>query len=81
MAIVTLSANSWDNSNEQTVTVSGVTSTSGILVSPVPTYIEQYISFGIYAISQTSNEITFKCTEIPDVDISVNIAFWEGTNS
>ena len=78
MTIVTLSANSWDNSNEQTVTVSGVTSTSGILASPVPTYIEQYADCGIYAIGQTSNTVTFKCIDVPEVDLSVNVAFWEG---
>lgn len=81
MTTITLSTNAWDNSNEQTVTVSGVTSTSGILVSPVPTYIDQYSDCGIYAISQAANVLTFKCDEVPDVDISVNIAFWEGANS
>lgn len=81
MAIVTLSANSWDNSNEQTVTVSGVTSTSGILVSPIPAYIDQYSDCGVYAISQATNALTFECDEVPDVDISVNIAFWGGDNS
>lgn len=81
MTTITLSTNAWDNSNEQEATVSGITTTSGILVSPVPTYIEQYSDCRVYAISQAANVLTFKCGEVPDVDISVNIAFWEGANS
>ena len=80
MTIITLASTDWDNSNQQSVTVSGITSTSGILASPVPAYIEYYADYGIYAISQAANNITFKCGEIPKSDIQVNIAFWEGAN-
>ena len=77
MTTVTLSADDWDNSNEQEVIVSGITSTCGVLASPVPTYIQSYADYGVYALSQATNTITFKCREIPDADIPVNIAWWE----
>ena len=81
MTSITLPYLNWDNSNQQTITISGITSTSGILVSPVPSYIEYYADYGIYAIEQSTNAVTFKCIEVPDTDISVNVAYWEGANS
>ena len=77
---VILTSLGWDSNNEQTVSVSDITADSGILVSPAPAYIEYYANYGVYAIGQATNSITFKCGEIPESDIQVNIAFWEGVN-
>lgn len=77
---VILTSSAWDSNNEQTVSVSDITADSGVLVSPVPAYIEYYADYRVYAISQAANSITFKCGEIPESDIQVNIAFWEGDN-
>ena len=68
----------WESSNNTiAVTVSGITATSNILVSPAPLSIDDYTACKVFALSQASNTLTFKCTTIPSVDISVNIAYWE----
>lgn len=73
-----LIASDWDSEAfSQTITVSGITQTCGILVSANPQYIADYCNFGIFADSQGENVITFMCNEIPDVDIEINIAYWE----
>ena len=76
---VVLTSLDWDSNNEQTVSVSGITADSGILVSPVPSQLDIYGDNGVYAISQAEDSLTFKCNDIPDVDISVNVAYWEVT--
>ena len=76
---VILTSLGWDSNNEQMVSVSGITADSGILVSPAPTQIEVYVDSGIYALSQANNSLTFRCNDIPDIDVVVNIAYWEVT--
>ena len=78
-SMVILTSLGWNSNNEQTVSVSGITADSGILVSPAPTQIEVYVGSGIYALSQANNSITFRCNDIPDIDVVVNIAYWEVT--
>lgn len=68
----------WDSSNNTIdATVSGITASSNILVSPAPLSIDDYTTCKVFALSQAPNTLTFKCTTIPSVDISVNIAYWE----
>lgn len=75
---VTLDHTLWDSSNNTiAVTVSGITASSNILVSPAPLSIDDYTTCKVFALSQAPNTLTFKCTTIPSVDISVNIAYWE----
>lgn len=76
---VILTSLGWNSNNEQTVSVSGITADSGILVSPAPTQLEVYVGSGIYALSQANNSLTFRCNDIPDIDVVVNIAYWEVT--
>jgi hypothetical protein len=74
---ITLDHTLWDSSNTIDVTVSGISANSNILVAPAPLSIDDYTSCRVYALSQATNTIIFKCATIPSVDISVNIAFWE----
>lgn len=75
---ITLDYTDWDSTdNTIDVTVSGITSTSKIIVSPDPLNISDYLECNIYALSQGTNILIFKCTVIPEVDIAVNIAYWE----
>lgn len=71
-ATVSLAANSW-SSKSQTATVSGVTSTSILIVSAAPESYSAWLAAGIYASSQGTNTITFTCNEVPTVAISANV--------
>lgn len=61
------------SSNQQTVTVSGVTSSNYIVVSPAPASYEAYCEAGIYCSAQGSNSLTFKCDTVPSAALTVNI--------
>lgn len=61
------------SSNQQTVTVSGVTSSNYIVVSPAPASYEAYCEAGIYCSAQGSNSLTFNCDTVPSTALTVNI--------
>ena len=67
-----LSKNNW-STNEQTITVAGVTVSNILLISPDNNSTSAWSNFGIVAYSQTINSITFKCNAIPNIDITANI--------
>lgn len=69
---ITLTAAGWSNGS-QTVTVTGMTATGVVLVSPDPTDQSAYTSAGIIATSQSTDSITFTATSTPSADIDVNI--------
>ena len=70
----TLAQLDWNVSTlEQTITVNGVTTTNAVIVSPDANDIEAYAESGIYCSAQGTDSLTFKCGEIPNVDIDVNI--------
>ena len=60
-------------SNQQTVTVSGVTSSNYIVVSPAPASYDAYCEAGIYCSAQGANSLTFKCDTAPSSSLTVNI--------
>lgn len=62
-----------DGTYTQTVSVSGVTATNDILVSPTNDYKETYNNMACEAISQGDNSITFKCTDPEDVNIVIGV--------
>ena len=74
---LTLDAEDWSNSS-QTVTASGVTSNSTVIVSPAPSGISAYTSCGVYCSAQSANSLTFVCAETPDSDIAVNVVVLGG---
>lgn len=71
---VSLPVAGW-SSDTQTVTVSGVTSTSILVVTASPTSFEQYADFGVYASAQSTNSVTFNCVTTPTVALTANIMY------
>lgn len=70
----TLTVAGWSSSS-QTVSVSEITVTSIIIVSPAPASYDDYTSAGIYCSAQGSNTLTFTCTTTPSNAITVNILY------
>lgn len=60
-------------SNQQTVTVSGVTSSNYVVVSPAPASYNDYCEAGIYCSAQGTNSLTFKCDTAPSSSLTVNV--------
>lgn len=81
---IVLTASSWSN-NQQTVTVNGVLADeSAQVIQPVPVIASRrfyYYAYGIQAISQAENSLTFECINTPKVDITVNVAIIDLRNS
>lgn len=69
---VTLTAAGW-SSNTQTVSVTGMTATGIVFVSPDPTDQSAYTSAGIICSAQAANSLTFTCSTTPSADLSVNV--------
>ena len=71
---ITLASADW-SSNTQTVTVSGMTSSAFVWVSPVPASASDYASAGILCTAQGTDSLTFTCSTAPTSDISVQIVY------
>ena len=69
---VTLTVAGWSD-NSQTVTVSGVTASNAVVVSPTPGSYLSYGEFGVYCSAQEANSLTFVCDSVPDVALAINI--------
>ena len=72
---VTLTASGWEE-NLQTVSVTGVTADetkTDVIVSPKSADYEAYNEAGILLFSQLDGSITFKCSDVPKVDIHVSV--------
>ena len=72
---VTVPATGWSN-NAITVTVSGVTASNTVMVSPDPASWDVAKVAEIYASAQASNSLTFKCTRIPTAAVTMNVIIW-----
>ena len=69
---VTLASADWSGST-QTVTVSEVSATSNVIVTPDPASMEDYVEAGIVCTAQDEGELTFTCDTVPSNDIVVNL--------
>lgn len=69
---ITLTAAGW-SSNTQTVSVTGMTATGVVMVSPDPADQSAYTSAGILCTSQAAGTLTFSCDTVPSGDIDVNV--------
>jgi hypothetical protein len=69
---ITLTAAGW-SSNTQTVSVTGMTATGVVMVSPDPTDQSAYTSAGIICSAQAAGTLTFTCSTTPSADLSVNV--------
>lgn len=70
-ATATLST-TW-SSNQQSVTVSGVTTSNTVIVTPAPASYNMYCECGVYCSAQAANSLTFTCDEVPTSLLTVNI--------
>lgn len=68
----TLLANWWSN-NEQTVSVLWVTASNTVIVSPDPSDFSDAVDAWIYCSAQSTNSLTFTCTDAPSNDIVMNV--------
>lgn len=68
----TLAVADWSNKT-QTVTVSGVTATNTVFVSPAPASAADYASAGIICTAQGTDSLTFTCTTTPTSAITANV--------
>jgi len=69
---VSLPVASW-SSNSQTVTVSGVTATNTVVVSPAPDSFGDYSTSVVHCTAQGNNSLTFTCSETPAGALTVNV--------
>lgn len=69
---VTLAVADW-SSNTQTVSVTGVTATSVVLVAPDSASQSDYTSAGILCTAQGAGTLTFTCSTTPTNAITVNV--------
>lgn len=73
---VTLAAADWDGSTfEQTVSLTGMTAGAIVIVQPIGSP-QQFNYHNVYLDSQGADELTFKCTTTPTLDISVKVVYW-----
>lgn len=74
--LVTLSATKWSN-NSQTVNVSGILadeSKQQIIPIPKNTSMAAYREAGILCTKQAANSLTFTCSSVPSVNITIFIS-------
>lgn len=69
---VTLNSSSWVN-NELTISVSGVTATNDVVVTPAPSNMRMWSSCGVYCSEQGADTLTFVCSTTPEVNLVANI--------
>lgn len=74
-ATATLSTSGW-SSKSQTVTVSGVTASNTVIISPDAANQSEYIDCTVICTSQGSNTLTFTCETVPATALKVNIAIF-----
>lgn len=74
---VTLKSSGW-SSNSQTVSISGMTATLDIVVSPAPTSQEAWGKAGVYCSSQGAGTLTFTCKSAPTTNLTANILILRG---
>ena len=63
----------WWSSKSQTVSVTGVTATNDVMVSPAPANINDYALNSVYCSAQGSWTLTFSCNTEPTSEITVNV--------
>lgn len=68
----TLAAASW-SSKQQTVSVSGVTASNHIIVTPAAASYVAYAESMVRCVAQTEGSLTFQCEDVPATALTVNI--------
>lgn len=72
---ITIASTAWNDDLTCTVSVSGVTSTNIVIVSPTSDSLANYVAAQIQSVDsgQTTDTLKFKCVTKPTVAIEVNI--------
>ena len=71
-ATATIATTGW-SSNQLTVSVTGVTASNTVIVSPAPASVAEWASCGIYCSAQGSGTLTFTCTTVPSSALTANV--------
>ena len=69
---VSLPSSGW-SSNSATVTVSGVTASNTIIVSPSSASYANYVAANVRCTAQAANSLTFACDSVPSSTLTVNV--------
>lgn len=72
---VIINPTDWDDSNQCTVTVVGMTDTKSVIIEPDKESLKGYENAVIQCTGQAINSLTFKCDIKPDTAIKVNIVY------
>lgn len=68
----TITASGWTN-NSKKVTVSGVTASNTVIVTPQPAYIDAYVAAGLKCTAQSANKLTFSYKKALTASVKVNV--------
>jgi len=72
---VEITVANWNSGTTVDKTVSGITATNIVWVSPAPASYDKFVEFEIKATGQDTDEITFGASSTPDATINVNVVF------
>ena len=74
-ATASLSTSGWSGEGPytQAVSVSGVTASNAVVVSPAPASFAEYGACGVYASAQAAGKLTFTATARPAAALTVNV--------
>ena len=61
------------SSKTQTVSVTGVTASNTVIITPAPASYNAYCEYGVYCSAQSSGTLTFTCDEVPTSSLTVNV--------
>ena len=70
---ITITVANWNATTTCTKSVTGVTTTNSVIVSPAPVSIPDYVNAGVYCSAQGSGTLTFDASVTPDADLIVNV--------
>ena len=70
---VTISVANWNATTTCTKTVTGVTASNDVIVTPAPASISDWQDSGVYCSAQGSGTLTFTCSSTPTASITVNV--------
>ncbi len=70
---VTITVANWNATTTCTKSVTGVTASNSVIVSPAPASMTAYISSGVYCSAQASGTLTFTASSTPSANITVNV--------
>ena len=70
---VTITVANWNATTTCTKSVTGVTASNSVIVSPAPASMTAYISSGVYCSAQASGTLTFTASSTPTANITVNV--------